>query len=75
MSIDHQRKNLEEALRNWVQLAPSARKTLVQELGAMAIEAAESDREFAAGCNVAANLLSLLKAEQDAATIAELQNG
>ena len=74
MLIDH-RKNLEEALRSWVQLAPSAKKTLVQELGAMAIEAAESDREFATGCNVAANLLSLLKTEQHAAAITGFQNG
>lgn len=69
MSLGRREVELEAALDDWVQLAPSARKSLIQELGSMAVESAETDKLFSSACNKAANLLHLLASEGDAKSV------
>ena len=69
MSLERRKVELESALDDWVQLAPSVRKSLVQELGSMAVESAETDKRFSSACNKAANLLHLLASPSDAKSI------
>ena len=63
MTFERKNSDLEVALKEWMQLTPSERHSLVQELGSMAIESADSDKEFSVVCNRAANLLHLLSSK------------
>ncbi len=50
-------KEIAKSLKEWQCIEIRARRSLITELGEMALESASSDAEFAGACNSAANLL------------------
>lgn len=67
----HKTKNLQESLSAWQEQNVSARKSLITELGEMAVESAQSDGAFAEACNAAGNLLFAIEKFPELSSLVE----